>query len=79
MKYILAWLSKSKRKRCADDHENDNFDTTTASMLNLSSDSKGYDVKNLPFYGSRFGLLITSLIIMNTYILPRNAELALFI
>jgi len=44
----------------ADDHENDDFDTTTASMAKLSFDSKCYGVKN---YVSRFVLLnLTSFI-----------------
>jgi len=43
--------SKSKRKRCADGHENDDFDTTTASMLKLSFVSKGYCAKYPTFYG----------------------------
>jgi len=42
-------------KRCADGHENDDFDTTTASMLKISFDSKGYGVKKV--LCSRFGLL----------------------
>jgi len=39
-----------KRKRCADGHENDDFYTTTASILKLSIYSKGYGVKNPTFY-----------------------------
>jgi len=38
-----------ERKRCADCHENYDFDTRTASMLKLSFDSKGYHVKNPVF------------------------------
>jgi len=34
-------------KCCTDGHENDDFDTTTASTLKLSFDSKGYGVKFL--------------------------------
>jgi len=36
-----------ERKRCSDGHENDDFDTTTASLLKLSFDSKGFGVKIL--------------------------------
>jgi len=31
----------------ADGHENDDFDTTTASMVKFSFDSKGYGVKKI--------------------------------
>jgi len=50
-KHTLGGYTKAnlERKRCADGHKNDDFDTTTASMLKLSSDSKGYDVKILRF------------------------------
>jgi len=34
-----------KANSCADGHEKYNFDTTTASMLKLSFDSKSYGVK----------------------------------
>jgi len=33
-----------------DGHENDDFDTTTASTFKLSFDSKGFGVKNHAFY-----------------------------
>jgi len=39
-----------ERKRSADGHENDDFDTTTASTFKLSFDSKGFGVKNHAFY-----------------------------
>jgi len=40
-----------ERKRYADGHENGDFDTTMASMLKLSFDSKGYMVlQNPTFY-----------------------------
>jgi len=35
-----------ENKRCAYSHENYDFGTTTASMLKLSFDLKGYGVKN---------------------------------
>jgi len=50
-------MANLERKRCADGHENHDFDTATASMLKLSSDSKGYGVKNSYVLRSRFGLL----------------------
>jgi len=37
----------SKGKRCADSHENEDFDTTTASNQRLSFDSKGYGCKKI--------------------------------
>jgi len=45
-KHTLGGYTKAnlERKRCADGHKNDDFDTTTASMF-----SKGYDVKILRF------------------------------
>jgi len=44
-----------ERKRCTDGHENDGFDITTASMLKLTYDSKGYDVKNLSCFVQKKG------------------------
>jgi len=42
-------MANLERKGCADAHENDGFDTTTASILKLSFDSKGYGVKDSTF------------------------------
>jgi len=43
-----------------DGHENDDFDTTTASMLELSDfDSKGYCVKKSYVLRSRFMICLT--------------------
>jgi len=52
------------RKCYADDHENDDVDTTTVSMLSmlkLSFDSKGYGVKNLHVLRSLDFVCVTSL------------------
>jgi len=49
IKGVLA-KANLERKRCAGGHENNDFDTTTASKLELSFDSKGYGVKNPTFY-----------------------------
>jgi len=54
-----------QRKRCADGHENNDFDITTVSMLKLSPDSKGYDVKNSYVLRSRFGLLNLTIALKN--------------
>jgi len=39
-------IGRLRKTLCADSHENDDFDTTTVSMLSFDFDSKGYGIKN---------------------------------
>jgi len=73
----IGWPRKSnlEHKRCADGHENNDFDTTTASMWKLSFDSKGYGAKGLTFYVLDLVYLTSPFFDFIIVLLPRLLQL----